>query len=179
MDPIISSLGLLLCLAPGLVHGAEMLSPMLSRLVVNHVLPFFGPGLPRTESALSYGDQIKILDAATDAAPTGKETSASDYIFLLLFEQRQGGIAYLSAAAAILYGLGLSPEARAPLHFLFAVMSVLFTLVNANHAGFPGLGHHPRVSPHGRNVGFVFTPFWTAAAVLNVMAFLEASATPP
>ncbi|MFK7927048.1 MAG: hypothetical protein AB8H79_02580 [Myxococcota bacterium] len=51
---------------------------------------------------------------------------------------------------------------------------MLFALVNANHAGVPGLGHHPRVSRDGRNVGILFTPFWITAAVLNVLAFLAA-----
>jgi hypothetical protein len=34
----------------------------------------------------------------------------------------------------------------------------------------PFLGHHPRVTRHGRNVGIVFGPFWAIAAVLNVVA---------
>ncbi len=54
-------------------------------------------------------------------------------------------------------------------------MSVLFALVNANHAGIPGLGQHPRVSRHGRHVGMVFAPFWVGAAVLNILAFATAS----
>ena len=65
-----------------------------------------------------------MLDAAKAAAPSGKEASASDY----LFEQRQGGIAFLSVAAGVVHGLGLPLEARAPLHLMLAVMSVLFTL---------------------------------------------------
>lgn len=55
-------------------------------------------------------------------------------------------------------------------------MAVLFALVNANHAGVPFLGRHPRVSRHGRNVGIVFAAFWAAAAGLNGLAFLGASA---
>jgi hypothetical protein len=43
--------------------------------------------------------------------------------------------------------------------------------VNANHAGVPGLGHHPRVSRNGRNVGILFAPFWAAAAILNYIGF--------
>ena len=37
---LVSTLGLLLCLAPAVVHGVEVISPMLSRWVVNLVLPF-------------------------------------------------------------------------------------------------------------------------------------------
>lgn len=61
-------------------------------------------------------------------------------------------------STSIVYGLTLGLEARAPLHFMFGVLSVLFSLVNFNHAGIPGLGEHPRVSPHGRNVEIVFGP---------------------
>jgi len=175
-DSLISTLGLLLCLAPGLVHGAEMVSPMLSRWVVNLVLPFFGPGVPRAASSLTYDEQLAMLDAAREAGPEGKAAAADDYLFVMLFEQRQGGIAFLSVVAGVMYGLGLPLDGRAPLHLVFAVMSVLFALVNANHAGIPGLGHHPRVSRHGRNVGIVFAPFWVGAAVLNVLAFADSAA---
>lgn len=92
-------------------------------------------------------------------------------MFLMLFEQRQGSLAFVAAAVGVLYGLGLGVEARAPLHLVFGVMSALFALVNANHAGIPGLGHHPRVSRHGRHVGLLFAPFWLVAAALNLMAF--------
>lgn len=175
-DSLISTLGLLVCLAPGLVHGAEMVSPMLSRWVINFVLPFFGPGAPRTDAALTYGEQIAMLEAAREAGPEGKDAAADDYLFIMLFEQRQGGIAFLSMIAGVVYGLGLSLDGRAPLHVMFAVMSVLFALVNANHAGIPGLGHHPRVSRHGRHVGIVFAPFWAGAAVLNILAFVNSAA---
>ena len=175
-DSLISTLGLLLCLAPGLVHAAEMVSPMLSRWVINVILPFFGPGLPRSATSLTYDEQIAMLDAAREAGPAGKDSAADDYIFVMLFEQRQGGIAFLSVMAGVVYGLGLSVDGRAPLHLMFGVMSVLFVLVNANHGGIPGLGHHPRVSRHGRNVGIVFAPFWTAAASLNLLAFANATA---
>lgn len=169
----ISTLGLLLCLAPGLVHGAEWISPMLSRWVINFVLPFFGPGVPSRAAALTYQEQLTMLDAAREAGPPGKEAAADDYLFLMLFEQRQGGIAFLSVVAGVVYGLGLTLEGRAPLHLVFAVMSILFALVNANQAGIPGLGHHPRVSRHGRNVGILFAPFWVVAAALNVLAFVQ------
>lgn len=175
-DSLISTLGLLLCLAPGLVHGAEMLSPMLSRWVVNYVLPFFGPGAPRADSSLTQIEQIAMLDAARAAGPAGKDAAADDYIFLMLFEQRQGGIGFLSVIVGVLYGLGLPLDGRAPLHLMFAVMAVLFALVNANHAGIPGLGRHPRVSRHGRHVGIVFAPFWAGAAVLNILAFAHPAA---
>ena len=171
-----STLGLLLCLAPGAVHGAEMISPMLSRWVVSWVLPWFGPGVPRLAGALTRDEQLAMLDAAAQAGPAAKQTAAADYLFLLLFEQRQGGIAFLSVATGALYGLALPLDDRAPLHLLFGVMSVLFALVNANQAGVPGLGHHPRVSPRGRNVGLLFTPFWLAAAALNLLSFGAAGA---
>ncbi|MFK8004589.1 MAG: hypothetical protein AB8H86_33785 [Polyangiales bacterium] len=175
-DTLISTLGLLLCLAPGLLHAAEMVSPMLSRWIVNFVLPFFGPGRPRAELSLTYEEQITMLDAAREAGPENKPTAADDYLFIMLFEQRQGGIAFLSMVAGVIYGLGLSLDGRAPLHLMFAVMSVLFTLVNANHAGIPGLGRHPRVSRHGRHVGILFAPFWAGAAVLNILALTNAPA---
>lgn len=174
-DSLISTLGLVLCLAPGLVHGAELLSPMLSRWVVDFVLPFFGPGVPRADAALSHDEQLAMLDAARAAGPAGKDAAADDYVFLLLFEQRQGGIAFVSVAVGVVYGLGLALDARAPLHLVFGVMSVLFALVNANHAGIPGLGRHPRVSRHGRHVGLLFAPFWGLAAVLNLLAFARAA----
>ncbi|MBI1296113.1 hypothetical protein GC175_14260 [bacterium] len=53
----------------------------------------------------------------------------------------------------------------------FGVVAVLMMLVNANHAGIPFLGNHPKVSPIGKNVGIVFTPFWLVVAVLNWLAF--------
>ncbi|MEX1280115.1 MAG: hypothetical protein AB1Z57_11745 [Acidimicrobiia bacterium] len=174
-ESLISTLGLLLCLAPGLVHGAEVVSPMLSRWVVNLVLPLFGPGLPRAETALTYDDQLTMLDAAREAAPTGKRVAAEDYVFLMLFEQRQGGIAFLSVIVGVVYALGLPLDDRTPLHLLLAVMSVLFALVNANHAGVGFLGRHPRVSRHGKHVGVVFAAFWAGAAALNILAFTGAA----
>ncbi len=170
-----STLGLLLCLAPGLVHGVELISPLWSRWVVNLVLPFFGPGLPRRDSALSGAEQLRMLDAARAAGPTGKDTASEDYVFLMLFEQRQGGIAFVSVIAGVLYALTLPVDGRAPLHLLLAVMSALFALVNVNHAGIPLLGHHPRVSRHGKHVGMLFAPFWIVALVCNTMAFLGAA----
>jgi hypothetical protein len=49
-------------------------------------------------------------------------------------------------------------------------------LVNASHAGLPFLGHPPKVSKHGRNVGIVFSVCWLAASVLNYLAFVAATA---
>jgi hypothetical protein len=171
---VISSIGLVLCLAPGLLHSVEVMFPMLSRWIVNYVLPLFGPALPRKAESLTYDEQIIMLDAAREAAPEEKRRAASDYVFLMLFEQRQGSLAFISVVVGALYGLTLSVAERQPLHLVFAVMAVLFALVNANHAGIRFLGHHPKVSRNGRNVGIVFAPFWVAAAVLNWLAFSSA-----
>ena len=92
----------------------------------------------------------------------------------MLFEGRQISLASWSVAATVVYGLALGLEARAPLHFMFGVLSVLFALVNFNHAGIHGLGEHPRVSRHGRNVGILFGPVWAVSAVLNLWAFTGA-----
>lgn len=91
----------------------------------------------------------------------------------MLFEQRQGSLAFISVVAGVIYGLTLSLVERNPLHLVFGVMAALFMLVNANHAGIRFLGHHPRVSRHGRNVGIVFAPFCAVAAVLNLVAFSD------
>jgi hypothetical protein len=176
MSPeLISTLGLLLCVAPALVHAPEVLSPMLARWVTNWILPFFGPGLPNPRTALTRDEMLTMLDAARDAGPKGKEVTSSDYVFLMLFEGRQISLASWSVAATVVYGLTLGLEERAPLHFMFGVLSVLFALVNFNHAGIPGLGEHPRVSRHGRNVGILFGPIWVVSAVLNLWAFAGAS----
>ena len=166
-----STLGLLLCLAPAIVHAVEVVRPLWARWVVNWVLPFFAPGLPRPSKALTHHDQIAMLDAALDAAPKDKAPAGADYIFLMLFEQRQGALAFIAVAVGVLYGLTLPLADRHALHLVFGVMATLFALVNANHAGVPGLGHHPRVSRNGRNVGILFAPFWAAAAILNCIGF--------
>lgn len=171
---LISTLGMLTCLAPALVHAPEVLSPLLARWPINWILPFFGPGLPNPRTALTRDEMLTMLDAARDAGPKGKEVASRDYIFLMLFEGRQISLASLSVAVTVVYGLTLGLEARAPLHLMFSVLSVLFALVNFNHAGIPGLGEHPRVSRHGRNVGIVFGPVWAASAVLNIWAFVGA-----
>ena len=175
-ETLISRIALLLCLAPALVHAVEVYRPLCARWVVNWVLPFFAPGLPRPSKNLTSDDQIAMLDAALEAAPKDKAPAGADYIFLMLFEQRQGALAFIAVAAGVLYGLTLPLADRHALHFVFGVMSVLFMLVNANQAGVPGLGHHPKVSRNGRNVGFVFAPFWAAAAILNYLGFAAATA---
>jgi hypothetical protein len=172
---LISTLGLLCCVAPVLVHAPEVLSPMLARWPINWILPFFGPGLPNPRTSLTRDEMLTMLDAARDAGPTGKEVAARDYLFLMLFESRQASLAAWSVAATVVYGLTLGLDARAPLHFLCSVLSVLFALVNLNQAGIPGLGEHPRVSRHGRNVGILFGPVWAVSAALNIWAFAGAS----
>lgn len=175
MSPsLASNLGLLLCLAPAAVHAVEIIRPLWAHWVVNWVLPVFAPGMPRPSRQLTEGEQIAMLDAALAAAPEGKHPVGADYIFLLLFEQRQGALAFIAVAAGVLYGLGLPVADRHALHLVFGVMATLFALVNANQAGVPFLGHHPKVSHNGRNVGIIFAPFWAAAAALNAIGFLGA-----
>lgn len=170
-DSTISTIALLLCLAPGALHSFEVVLPLLARWIVNYVLPFFGPALPNKAGSLTKNEQLTMLDAAVDAAPAAKKEAATDYVFLMLFEQRQGSLAFLAVIVGVVYGLTLTLVERNPLHLVLAVMSALFMLVNANHAGIRFLGYHPRVSRHGRHVGIVFAPFWAVAAVLNVLAF--------
>ena len=86
-----------------------------------------------------------MLDAGVDAAPEEKKVAASDYIFLMLFEQRQGSLAFLSVVAGVIYGLTLTLTERNPLHLVLGVMAALFMLVNANHAGI----RIPRPPPPG------------------------------
>lgn len=170
-DTTVSTIALLLCLAPGVLHAAEVAFPMLSRWIVNFVLPFFGPGRPTAAASLTNDEQLTMLDAAVDSAPDEKNEAASNYVFLMLFEQRQGSLAFLSVVAGVVYGLTLTLTERNPLHLVLGVMAAMFMLVNANHAGVRFLGHHPRVTRYGRNVGIVFVPFWAIATVLNVLAF--------
>jgi hypothetical protein len=170
-----STLGLLLCLAPALVHAVEIVRPLWARWVVNWVLPFFGPGIPRPAKALTHDDQIAMLDAALDAAPRDKAPAGADYIFLLLFEQRQGALAFIAVATGVIYGLTLPLTDRHALHLVFGVMAALFALVNANHAGLPLLGHHPRITRNGRHVGIVFAAFWAVMAILNFVGFTAAA----
>lgn len=43
----ISTIAFVLCMIPGILHSIEVAFPMLARLIVNYVLPFFEPGLPK------------------------------------------------------------------------------------------------------------------------------------
>ncbi|MEM7179785.1 MAG: hypothetical protein AAF518_02655 [Spirochaetota bacterium] len=168
---LISNIGLILSTIPITLHGIEVLFPMQARWIVNWVLPFFGLKIPNKDKSITYSDQIKMLETALDAAPKEKITNAKDYIFLLIFEQRQGSIGFIAIAIGAIYGLTLGLVGRNPLHLVFGIVAVLMTLVNANQAGLSFLGNHPKVSQHGRNVGILFTPFWAAVAVLNWLAF--------
>ncbi len=168
---LISSIGLILSIIPVTLHGIEAFLPTQARWIVNWVLPFFGLSLPNGDKFLTYDEQIKMLDSALDSAPAEKQRGASDYIFILLFEQRQGGIGFIAVAVAAIYGLALTVAERNPLHLMYAVIAVLMMIANANHAGMPALGHHPKISQNGRNVGIVFTPFWAIVAILNGLAF--------
>jgi len=171
----ISTLALVLCAIPGILHSVEVVYPMLARLIVNYVLPLFEPGVPKARNQMTAIEQTAMLDAAIASVPEEKKTAAKDYMFLLLFEQRQNSLALWAVIAGIIYAMQLPLVERDVLHFLLMVMSALFMLVNANHAGIPFLGHHPKVSRNGRNVGIVFIPFWLASTVLNYLAFTYAS----
>lgn len=170
----ISSLGIILLIVPFLVHGIEVLFPMQARWVVNWVLPFFAPTLPSRARSLLLDEQTAMLDAALEAAPPEKKRAGEDYVFLLMFEQRQGAICFAAAAAGALYGLTLGLVDRDALHFVFGVIAVLMMLVNANQAGLPFFGNHPKVSTNGKHVGFVFSPFWAVVAGLNWLGFTYA-----
>lgn len=172
----ISNLGIILLIIPFLVHGIEVLFPMQARWVVNWVLPFFTPQLPDRTKALLPNEQVVMLNAASDAAPKGKKQAGEDYLFLLMFEQRQGAICFTAAAAGALYGLTLGLVDRDALHFIFGIIAVLMMLVNANQAGLPFFGNHPKVSVNGKHVGLMFTPFWAIAAALNWFGFTYALA---
>lgn len=169
---LVSNLGLILSIVPVTIHGIEFLFPMQARWIANWVLPFFGLKVPNPTIALTYNEQITMLDAALEAAPNEKKKNAKDYLFILLFEQRQGAIGFTAVASGAIYGLTLGLVERNPLHFVFGVVAVLMMLINANQAGWlPFFGKHPKVSQNGKNVGMVFTPFWLAVALLNWFAF--------
>jgi len=170
----ISSLGLILLIVPVLVHGIEALYPTQARWVVNWVLPFFAPMLPSRSSSLRLDEQLAMMDAAVDAAPADKKRAGQDYVFLLMFEQRQGAICFVAAALGALYGLTLGLADRDALHLVFGVIAALMMLVNANQAGLPMFGRHPKISTNGKHLGFVFTPFWGVAAALNLLGFTNA-----
>ena len=130
--------------------------------------------LPGRSKPLQLGDQIAMLDAAIAAAPEDKKRAGEDYVFLLMFEQRQGAICFAAAAFGALYGLSLRLVDRDGLHLVFGVIALLMMFANANQAGFPYFGNHPKVSINGRHVGFVFVPFWAVATGLNGMGFTYA-----
>ncbi|MCB1142564.1 MAG: hypothetical protein H7A24_13790 [Leptospiraceae bacterium] len=167
----ISNLGLILSIIPVTLHGIEMLFPMQARWIVNWVLPFFVGKLPNPSASLTYEEQVNMLDSALDSVPDHKKENGNNYIFLLGFEQRQGAIGFIAVASGALYGLTLSIAQRNPLHLVFTVVAVLMMIANANHAGIPFLGNHPKVSTAGKNVGILFTPFWAVVAALNYLGF--------
>ena len=167
----ISSLGLILLIVPVLVHGIELLYPTQARWVVNWVLPFFAPMLPNRSSSLQLDEQMMMMDAAIEAAPADKKRAGQDYVFLLMFEQRQGAICFAAAALGALYGLTSGIADRDALHLVFGVIAAPMMLVNANQAGLPIFGHNPKISTNGKHVGFVFAPFWATAATLNGLGF--------
>ena len=167
----ISSLGLILLIVPVLVHGIELLYPTQARWVVNWVLPFFAPMLPNRSSSLQLDEQMMMMDAAIESAPADKKRAGQDYVFLLMFEQRQGAICFAAAALGALYGLTSGIADRDALHLVFGVIAALMMLVNANQAGLPIFGHNPKISTNGKHVGFVFAPFWATAATLNGLGF--------
>lgn len=168
---LISNLGLLLSIIPVTIHGIEFLFPMQARWIANWVLPFFGLKTPAKKNALTYKEQIAMLDAGLNTVPEEKKMSAKDYIFILIFEQRQGAIGFIAIALGAIYGMTLSIVERNPLHFVYGVVAILMMLVNANQAGLPFLGNHPKISKNGKNVGIAFTPFWLVVAILNWLAF--------
>ncbi len=172
----ISSFALILMIVPVLVHGIEVLYPTQARWVVNWVLPFFAPMLPNRSKSLQLDGQMAMLNAAIDAAPEEKKRAAEDYIFLLMLEQRQGALCFAAVASGALYGLTVGLADRDALHVVFGAIALLMMLVNANQAGLPVFGTHPKVSPNGKHVGLVFTPFWALATALNWLGFTYALA---
>lgn len=172
----ISTVGLFLSIIPVTLHGIEVLFPTQARWIANWVLPFFGLKAPNGATSLTKDEQMAMLDAALQAAPKAKEISAKDYLFVTLFEQRQGAIGFTAVAVGAIYGMNIELAARQPLHLVFGVVAVLMMLINANQAGFlPFFGKHPKISQHGKNVGIVFTPFWAVVTALNYLAFTYAS----
>lgn len=69
--------------------------------------------------------------------------------------------------------IGLLQPTKVDPKMRYTVVAVLMMMANANHAGVPALGYHPKVSRAGRNVGIVFTPFWVVVAILNGLAFVN------
>jgi len=127
--------------------------------------------LPSHSKSLQLDEQMSTMEAAIEAAPADKKRAGQDYVFLLMFEQRQGAIGFAAAALGSLYGLTLGIADRDALHLVFGVIAILMMLVNANQAGLPIFGRHPKISTNGKHVGFVFTPFWALATALNWLGF--------
>jgi hypothetical protein len=145
---------------------------MLTRWPINWIVPFFGFALPSARKSLTRDEMLAMLGAARDAGPKCREVTSKDYILVMLREARWIGFVSWSLAATVRYGLTLGLNARAPLHFLCGLLSVLFMLVTLNHAGAPGLGEHPCASRHGRNVGLIFGPVRAVSAFFNIGAFI-------
>lgn len=49
----ISTLGLMLCTVPGILHIVEGLFPLWARWIINYVLPLFEPGLPKAKNYMA------------------------------------------------------------------------------------------------------------------------------
>ena len=177
MENSLSTIGLVLCSIPLLVHGPEIWSPTLARFVANFWFPPFTFQIPRTpfrpDEALDYSEQIQMIEAALKTVPPHKQDSARDLIFLMLFETRQGSAGFWAAALGAGYAWTLPFEQRHPIHFLLWILSFAMALANANHGYKLPFGKHPFVSKNGWAVGIVFTPFWLAAAYCNWVAFTE------
>ena len=63
--------------------------------------------MPNRATSLTANEQITMLDAAIDVVPEDKRTAAKDYVFMLLFEQRQGAICFTAVAAGAVDGMTL------------------------------------------------------------------------
>lgn len=82
MSPeLISTLSPLLCVASALVPATEVLSLILA-VAGQLILPFFGPGLPNPRTGLTPEQMI----TTRGAGPKGREVTANDSVFLMLFE---------------------------------------------------------------------------------------------
>ena len=68
-ENLISTLALAICMVPGILHSLEVVFPMLARLIVNYVLPFFEPGLPKGKNQMTANEQTAMLDAAIASVP--------------------------------------------------------------------------------------------------------------
>ena len=171
-----STVGLICCFIPVTLHGPEAILPLWgSRFVTNCVLPFFGGELP--SNPIQADDQEKALESIIQAFPSESWKNSANYLFLLIFEQKQGASGFIAAAAGSIYAAMLPLSERHPVHFMFCVLSITMAIGNANHAtGWKVFGEHPFVSTAGRNVGLAFVPFWAVSAFCNYMAYTESKA---